>query len=243
MRLNGKVAIVTGAASGLGKAIGGKFVEEGAKVVFSDLKPQESFTESENCIFRECDVMRAENIEELIDKAVEKYGRLDILVNNAGIGEAFDIINTSNESWNKVLGINLTGVFYGTRAAAKYMKDKGLKGSIINMSSILGKVGMAGAVAYCASKGGVIQLTHAAAIDLAPLGIRVNAIAPGFIETNMTKTALSNDAFKKMITDNTPLGRLGEAEDIANAALYLASDESKYVTGEVLYVDGGWTAR
>jgi NAD(P)-dependent dehydrogenase (short-subunit alcohol dehydrogenase family) len=134
-------------------------------------------------------------------------------------------------------------VLYGARAAANAMKDGGVKGSIINMSSILGQVGMAGTISYCASKGGVVQLTHAGAIDLAPFGIRINGIAPGFIATNMTKGVLQDEGFNKMVTGNTPLGRVGEPDDIAQAALYLASDDSKYVTGTVLYVDGGWTAR
>ncbi|MFA5584257.1 MAG: SDR family oxidoreductase, partial [Bacteriovoracaceae bacterium] len=203
MRLDGRVAIVTGASSGIGKAIAEKFVSEGAKVVFSDLKPEENFKESDYCFFQDCDVSEAENLDQLVNKAVEKYGKLDIMVNNAGIGETLDIINTSNESWNKVIGINLSGVFYGTRAAARYMKDAKVKGSIINMSSILGKVGMAGAAAYCAAKGGVVQLTRASAIDLAPLGIRVNAIGPGFIKTNMTSEILENEQFNQMIIANT----------------------------------------
>ena len=149
----------------------------------------------------------------------------------------------TDEAWDKTIAINLSGVMYGARAAAKLMKEKGIKGSIINMSSILGTVGMPGAVAYSAAKGGLVQLTHAGALDFAPAGIRMNAIAPGFIATNMTKDVLSDKNFLEMIKANTPLGYVGEPNDIAYAALYLASEEAKYVTGTIIYVDGGWTAR
>jgi NAD(P)-dependent dehydrogenase (short-subunit alcohol dehydrogenase family) len=165
------------------------------------------------------------------------------MVNNAGIGETAGILETTDESWNKIISVNLSGVFYGTREAAKYMKEAGIAGSIINMSSILGTVGLQGTVGYCAAKGGVVQLTHASSLDLAPVNIRVNAVAPGFIKTNMTKDYLANDGFSQMVVASTPLGKTGDPEDIANAALYLASKDAKYVTGTILYVDGGWTAR
>jgi NAD(P)-dependent dehydrogenase (short-subunit alcohol dehydrogenase family) len=163
------------------------------------------------------------------------------MVNNAGVGDDKTILNVSDEDWNKVIGVNLSGVMYGMREAANAMKENG--GSIINMSSILGKVGFNSAISYCASKGGVVQLTHAGALDLAETGITVNAIAPGFIKTQMTGEMLENDQFRSFIEGSTPLGHVGEVDDIANAAIYLASNESKYVTGEVLYVDGGWTAK
>jgi NAD(P)-dependent dehydrogenase (short-subunit alcohol dehydrogenase family) len=182
-------------------------------------------------------------VEYLVSATLEKFGSLDVIVNNAGIGGLGGILDATNESWDKTIAINLSGVFYGARAAAKVMKERGVKGSIINMSSILGKVGLPSAVCYCASKGGVVQLTHAAALDVAPYGIRVNAIAPGFITTAMTKDVLENDSFNQMVLANTPMGHVGEVADIATAAVYLGSDESKYVTGEVLYVDGGWTAK
>ena len=165
------------------------------------------------------------------------------MINNAGVGTTGSILDVKDDVWEKTIGVNLSGTFYGSQLAAQVMKEKGIKGSIVNLSSILGTVGLPGTVAYCASKGGVVQLTHAAALDLASYGIRVNAIAPGFILTNMTKGMLNNDSFNKLVTGNTPLGYVGEANDIAYAALYLASDEAKYVTGTILHVDGGWTAR
>jgi len=243
MKLENKVAIVTGAASGIGLAIANTYLAEGAKVIYADLKPGDLKLDNEKAIFVSCDVTKKEEVESLINAAIEKFGRLDIMVNNAGIGTMGGILDVKYEDWDKTIAVNLTGVFYGAHLAAKVMKEKGIKGSIINMSSILGSVGMAGTISYCVAKGGVVQLTHAAALDLAPYEIRINAIAPGFIATNMTKGVLADEGFNNMIKASTPLGHVGEAQDIANAALYLASDDSKYMTGTIMYVDGGWTAR
>jgi meso-butanediol dehydrogenase/(S,S)-butanediol dehydrogenase/diacetyl reductase len=179
----------------------------------------------------------------LVEDTVAKYGKLDIMVNNAGIGGPGGILECTDEGWKKVIDINLSGVFYGTSAAAKAMKATQTKGSIINMSSILGIVGFPGAIAYTSAKGGVSNLTRSAAQDLAPSKIRVNAIAPGFVETKMTKDLLADEAFNNIVKINTPFGHVGDIVDIAQAALYLASDESKYVTGIILPVDGGWTCK
>ncbi len=242
MRMENKVAIVTGAASGLGQAIADKYLAEGAMVVYSDMADSLAMT-SDKAIYIKCDVSKSAEVDNLIAGAIAKFGRLDVMVNNAGIGGLGGILEATDESWQQTIGVNLTGVFYGARAAARVMKESGIKGSIINMSSILGKVGLASAISYCSAKGGVVQLTHAAALDLAPYGIRVNAIAPGFIETGMTKDILTNEAFGGMVKASTPLGYVGKPDDIANAALYLGSDESTYATGGIIYVDGGWTAR
>ena len=245
MILKNKVAIVTGPASGIGKAIAEKFISEGANVVFSDINGDNSLISKfgEKALFIKCDVSKSEEVENLINKTIEHFGMLDIMVNNAGIGGLGGILDVTNENWDKTIGINLSGTMFGMRAAAKAMKTKAIKGSIINLSSILGKVGFNGAIAYCAAKGGVVQLTHAGALDLAADHIRVNAIAPGFIETNMTRDILVQKEFNDLVTSSTPLGYVGKTEDIANAAVYLASNESNYVTGSVVYVDGGWTAR
>ena len=242
MRMQDKVAIVTGAASGIGKAIAEKYLAEGAYVVYSDIA--ETFEVShERSIYVKCNVANSAEVDALVAVTVAKFGRLDVMVNNAGIGGLGGVMDATDEDWNRTIGINLSGVFFGSRAAARVMKEQGIKGSIINMSSILGKVGLVGAIAYCSAKGGVVQLTHASALDMATLGVRVNAIAPGFITTGMTQDILKNEAFNNMVISSTPLGHVGHVDDIANAALYLGSDESTYVTGEVLYVDGGWTAR
>jgi len=242
MRLQGKIAIVSGAYSGLGKAIAEMFLKEGAKVVLSDVK-EISDLKSDQARFFKTDVSKAAEVKSLIDYAVKEFGGLDIFVNNAGIGLTGEITSLEDETWEKVISVNLNGVFYGLRAAAVYMKNNKIKGSIINMASILGKVGFRGAGAYCAAKGGVNQLTRTAALELAPVGIRVNSIAPGFIKTEMTKGIQEDEASNNMINNSTPLGYMGDSEDIAFAAVYLASNESKYVTGSVLYVDGGWTAQ
>lgn len=243
MKLNNKIAIVTGSSSGIGKAIAEKFVSEGASVVFSDINEVDVSQFGDKAIFVKCDVSKSDQVDSLINKCVEKFGKIDIMVNNAGIGSLGDSLTMSDDVWKKTIEINLSGVFYGIRAAGRIMKEKGIKGSIINMTSILGTVGFSGALAYCASKGGVNQLTKTSALELAKLGIRVNAIAPGFIKTNMTKGVQEDDNLRKLVEGMTPMGYMGEPDDIANAALYLATDDSKYVTGNILYVDGGWTAQ
>lgn len=246
MKLQNKTAIVTGASSGIGLAIAKLFLQEGANVVFSDIKDNENDLMKdmgEKAIYMKCDVSKSSEVHDLVLKTVQKFGKLDIMVNNAGIGALGGAIECTDEDWAKVIGINLSGVFYGVNAAAKAMKATNTKGSIINMSSILGLVGFQGAIAYASAKGGVSNLTRSAAQDLASAEIRVNAIAPGFIKTNMTKAVLADPNFVAMIKANTPLGHVGEPEDIAEAALYLASDGAKYVTGIVLPVDGGWTCK
>ncbi len=243
MRLENKVACVTGAASGIGKAIAESYIKEGAKVMFSDVNDFDVSSLGDSAAFTKCDVSDSKQVDALVAATVEKFGKIDIMVNDAGIGTQGGVLETTDEVWHKTIEINLSGVFYGTRAAGRWMKENNIAGSIINMSSILGEVGLQGSIAYCATKGGVVQVTHAAALDLATVKIRVNAIAPGFIETGMTKDVLANADFNKMIVAGTPLGHVGLPQDIANAALYLASDESNYVTGEVIFVDGGWRAR
>jgi NAD(P)-dependent dehydrogenase (short-subunit alcohol dehydrogenase family) len=242
MKLKGKTAIVTGSSSGIGKAIAEEFLKEGAFVVFSDIN-EDSVPDKERAIFVKCDVSKKEEVENLIKQAVDKFGGLDIMVNNAGIGTTGGIVSTDDKTWEKTIAVNLSGTFFGLRAAAQYMKENNVKGSIINMTSILGTVGYKDAVSYSASKGGVSQLTRASALDLGCFGIRVNAIAPGFIKTKMTQALTDNPEYKAMIERGTPLGRMGEPEDIAKAALYLASEDSKFITGTVLFVDGGWTAQ
>lgn len=240
MKLENKIAIVTGSGSGIGLAIAERFIKEGAKVVFSDINEIDVCQYGDKAMFIKCDVSKSNEVDELVNACLEKFGGLDIMVNNAGIGTSADITNLTDEEWQKVISINLSGVFYGVRAASRVMKEGG---SIINMSSILGSVGFAGTVAYCAAKGGVDQITKAGAIDLSKKGIRINSIAPGFIKTNMTKGIQENENYSNFINLMTPMGYMGSVDDIASAATYLASDESKYVTGITLYVDGGYRAQ
>ncbi len=242
MRLSEKIAIVTGASSGLGKAIAEMFIKEGAKVIFSDINPYPGNL-PDNGRFFKADTSNKKEVEALVAYAVSQFGRLDIIVNNAGIGLTAEIAAMTDEIWDKVIAVNLSGVFYGIRAAASYMKENKIKGSIINIASILGQVGLKGAGAYCASKGGVNQLSRTAALELASSGIRVNSIAPGFIKTAMTKGIQDNAAANAGIVGAIPLGYMGDPEDIAYAAVYLASEESKYITGSVIYADGGWMAQ
>jgi 3-oxoacyl-[acyl-carrier protein] reductase len=245
VRLENKVAVVTGASSGLGEVIARTFLAEGARVVLADLNAPSGFRENDTSLFVKCDVTRSAEVDALVERAVEKFGNLDVMVNNAGVAppDPAGTLEHSDASWDRTIAVNLTGVFYGVRAAARYMKEHNIRGSIINTSSILGKVGLKGVISYNASKGGVDQITRSAALDLADFGIRVNAVGPGFIRTNMTEFRLADEAWKKMVEGGTPLGHMGEPEDIARAMVYLASDESPYVTGHILYVDGGWTAR
>jgi NAD(P)-dependent dehydrogenase (short-subunit alcohol dehydrogenase family) len=246
MRLKDKVAIVTGASSGIGKGIAEMFVNEGAKVVFSDLNEEQGKKlvekHGEKALFVKCDVSKSEQVDQLIKATVEKFGRLDIMVNNAGIYENGNSTDATDDNWHRTIEINLSGAFYGIRAASKYMKDHNIQGSIINISSIAGSIGIRDAVAYCASKGGMTQMTRAVAIDLADYKIRVNNIAPGAIISAMTQDRLEDPGFKEWINSTTPLKYVGAPEDIAYGAVYLASDESRYVTGDTLYIDGGWTA-
>lgn len=243
MKLLNKVAIVTGASSGIGKAIAEKFVAEGAKVMFSDIHTNSDVAERfpNQAMFQQCNVSISTEVDQLVAKTVEVFGGLDIMVNNAGISLVGSVVDTTDEVWNKTMAVNLSGMFFGTRAAARYMQEKQVAGSIINMSSVMGDIASGGSVAYCASKGGVIQMTKASAVDLAKNSIRVNAIAPGAIETKMTEGLLQDDKMRGFLEQANPMGRVGSPEDIAEAALYLAAnDSSKYVTGTVLFVDGGW---
>ncbi|HYG57207.1 MAG TPA: SDR family NAD(P)-dependent oxidoreductase [Symbiobacteriaceae bacterium] len=247
MRLNGKVAIVTGGASGIGLATVERMAREQAKVLLADyartglevaaeLKGKGYAVE-----FFHVDVSSEEQVSAMVAKAVELWGRLDIMVANAGIGSLGKADELALESWNQVLGVNLTGVFLCAKHAIPAMRKHG-GGSIINTASILGHVGFPGATAYAAAKAGVVNLTHNLAIDYAKENIRVNAVCPGFIATPMVQGALTEEQAKGIAAMH-PMGRLGRAEEVANAILFLASDEASFVTGSSLFVDGGYTAQ
>ena len=232
--LSGKIALITGGSRGIGKEIALKFAENGATVISGDLiDPDYSHA---NVSHVKLNVTDRENIKEIASEIKEKYGRLDILVNNAGITKDGLLMRMTEDQWDAVINVNLKGVFNMTQAVSRSML-KARKGSIITLSSVVGLHGNAGQTNYAATKGGVVAMSKTWAKEFGGRNVRANCVAPGFIQTPMTDV-LSEDTIKGML-DATPLGRLGQVEDIANAVLFLASDESSFITGEVISVSGG----
>lgn len=242
MRLKDKKAAVTGAARGIGRAIALKLAREGADVVVADINlegVQKVAGEIEDmgrkAVALKVDVSVKEEAEKIINTAKEKLGRLDILVNNAGINRDAMLHKMSDEDWGRVLAVDLTGVFFCTRAAAKLMRDQGY-GRIINISSAswMGNIGQAN---YSAAKAGVVGFSKTAARELARKGVTVNVICPGFIDTEMTRAV--PEKIRAKIIDKIPMGEVGKPEDVANAVAFLASDEARYITGAIIDVGGG----
>ena len=242
--LNGKIAVVTGASRGIGKAIAMKFAQLGATVVINyngsaqkaEEVKQSIIADGGRAVIKQCNVADYDACEAFIKEVIDQFGRIDILVNNAGITKDGLIMRMSEEDFTNVVDVNLKGTFYCIRFASRQMM-KQRSGRIINMSSVVGISGNAGQINYAASKAGVIGMTKSAAKELASRGITVNAIAPGYIETDMTNVL--SDKVKEETMKQIPLGRLGQTGDIAAAAAFLASDEAGYITGQVLAVDGG----
>jgi len=242
-RLENKIALITGSARGIGEGIATLFAQEGANIVLSDvndvlLKETEAKIKSlgVETLAQKVDVTDPSQVDEVIKKTVDKFGKIDILVNNAGITKDRLLIRMSDSDWESVLSVNLKGAFLCTRAVSKVML-KQRSGKIINMASIIGITGNPGQANYAASKGGLIAFTKSVSKELASRNINVNAVAPGFIKTEMTDK-LPEDS-KKAMLERIPLHRLGKVGDVACAALFLASEESNYITGCTIQVDGG----
>ena len=249
MRFSGKTAVVTGGAQGIGYAIAHRFLSEGAQVVIADIDDEkgeaveQELSKLGNVIYVSADVGERLDVHNLVAATVDTYGDIDILVNNAGIVIGGDFLEISEEDFDAVMRVNLKGTFLCSQAVAKLMvkrvEDGGPAGCIINMSSTNAKLAVASQIPYTISKGGVRQLTNVLAQYLAPHGIRVNAIGPGSIATEMLDEVVSDPDAKDRILSRTPLGRIGEPAEIAAIAAFLASTDSGYVTGQTIYADGG----
>lgn len=237
-RLAGKRAVITGAAQGIGAAIARAFLAEGAELLLADIDAarlamtaaelgQEGFV---------CDVARKAEITRLFDRAQERWGGLDVLVNNAGITHAAELDDLTEEDFDRVMAVNLKSALWGTQAAARMMPQGA---AIVNMSSVNAVLAIPNQIPYALSKGALKQLTNVTALALAPKGIRVNAIGPGSIMTDMLKGIMNDRAAEERILSRTPLGRCGQPEEVAAVAVFLASSESSYVTGQTIYPDGG----
>lgn len=244
MDLNGKVVLITGGSRGIGKAIAIKLASYKANIVINytsnkehALKVKEEIESyGVKSIVIKCDVSKSDEVNNMIEEVVKEFGQIDILVNNAGITRDGLLMRMKEEDFDSVIDINLKGVFNCTKSATKYMMKKRY-GKIINISSVVGLIGNAGQANYCASKAGVIGLTKSSARELASRNINVNAIAPGFIDTDMT--SVLNENLKETMLKNIPQNRFGSPEDVANLVLFLASDMSSYITGQIINVDGG----
>lgn len=246
MKLENKVAIITGAASGIGFASAKKMLEEGACVMLADIKDSladaaASLQNEEKVSYLKTDVSNEEEVEALLHKTVEKFGKVDIMVANAGIGSYHLAHEETEQDWDRIMGVNLKGVFFCGKHAIKQMLKQGTGGSVINMASILGLSGSPNAFTYCATKGGVISMTRSMAVSYAKEKIRVNAIAPGYVYTPILD-GMTEEIEQALISAH-PVGRLGNPEEIASAVAFLASDESSFVTGITMPVDGGYTAQ
>lgn len=252
MRLQDKVAIVTGAAKGIGRGVAEVFVSEGAKVTVADVDEDagpstvDDLTDGGTAMFVPCDVSQEGDVEELIDTTVEHFGSLDILVNNAAVGIYKSLTDSTLDDFERALGVNLRGPFLCSKMAVPHLEASG-SGSIVNIASVHSVQNVGETVPYASSKGGVASLTRASAIDLAPRGIRVNAICPGWIDTPLIRGIFAEaedpEEMRTEVERRQLLGRLGRPEEVATAAVFLASDDASYVTGSLLFVDNGMTAQ
>lgn len=241
--VEGKVAIVTGGGSGIGLAIAEKFTQAGFETIIAGRDKKKLVQAKEklgdHCHVRVCDVSELSSIPSFVGEVIKQFGQVDVLVNNAGINMKKNIEEVTDDDFQKIITTNLTAVFVMSREVIKYMLEK-KNGCIINISSMAAQYGLPRVIAYSASKTAIDGMTRAMAVELGPKGIRINAIAPGFIITDMTDKALNSDPERKAkVFNRTPMGYMGQPSDIGEAALFLASDAAKYITGVVLPVDGG----
>ncbi len=243
MPLKGQTAVVTGGGRGIGKEIALALARDGANIVIADLITEQSEEAAEEikklrckALIQKVDVSKAAEVEDMVQNTINEFKTLDILINNAGVTRDTLIVRMKEEDWDFVLKVNLTGTFNCTKAAAKYMM-KQRKGRIVNITSIVGVMGNAGQANYSASKAGIIGLTKTSARELASRNITVNAVAPGFIDTEMTRSL--NENIKQQLKEQIPMGKLGRPEDIANCIKFLVSDDASYITGQVIHVNGG----
>jgi len=250
LNFSGKAVIVTGAASGIGAACARAFAEAGADIVLADIDEAKNRDTADlitidtkaTCIPHACNVASDTDCEGLILRALDEFGRIDILVNNAGVVATGTILDLNPDDWDRVIDINLRSYFVLTQLAAKSMIERKIRGVIVNMSSLNAELAIPNQVAYVSSKGGVQQLTKASALGLANHGIRVNAIGPGSIMTDLLRTVMADEAGRKRILSRTPLGRVGDPSEVASIALFLASNLSSYITGQTIFADGGRAA-
>ncbi|RKF06040.1 SDR family oxidoreductase [Oceaniradius stylonematis] len=249
MALDGKIAIVTGGAQGIGYGIAKRFLQDGARVAIADLDKakgeaaEEALSELGDVQFVATDVGSRLDVHNMVAAVTETWGDIDVLVNNAGIVHGADFLEITEADFDRVLRVNLKGAFLCGQAVGQFMADKvregGPAGAIVNMSSINGSVAIPNQVPYCVSKGGINQLTKVMALSLAPYGIRVNAVGPGSIMTEMLASVNADPAARNRILSRTPLLRIGETSEVAATVAFLASGEASYITGEVLHADGG----
>jgi len=249
--LKNKVAIITGARRGMGRTHALKLAENGVKIVVSDISQNdcqkvadEIIKKGGTAIALQCDISKKSEVEEMVKKTIKKFGKIDILVNNAGICQPKSFLEMTEQDWEKTIDTNLKGYFLCSQACAKEMA-KQKAGTIVNIASIaMGQLGagFAGLTHYCASKGGIVAMAEALALEMAPLNIRVNTIAPGAIDTPMVAAVKQDMKTLEASLAKIPMARMGKPEEISNAVAFLASDESSYMTGSVVIVDGGWIA-